>query len=210
MIDRECPDLTVFLGDYFDSFGDVLAETRRTVKWLKTSLEKPRRAHLLGNHDISYFWPSDATFCPGWTSEKQRIIARVLDLGDVDKFKFHAWVDGWLLTHAGLARHWVPPGVEIVSWLDEEAKKARSLFLEKRVHWFVAIGRARGGYDPAGGLVWCDWREERWPIRQLVGHTPSRDVRTANNGSVCLDTNIGSGPRKYAVIVNGSLTVQNL
>lgn len=37
--DREKPDLTILLGDYFD-------HARHTALWLKQSLGKPNRVHL--------------------------------------------------------------------------------------------------------------------------------------------------------------------
>ena len=40
-----------------------------------------------------------------------------------------------------------------------------------------AVGKARGGDLPFGGILWSDWREERKNINfnQIVGHTPISD-----------------------------------
>lgn len=213
VIDQDEPDRIVFLGDYFDQFNDSPEDARRTAQWLKKSLTDPRRTHLIGNHDPSYLWPCDATFCPGFTWEIETAIRRVLRKNSERLFVFHAWTDGWLLTHAGLSAAWVPDEISadmMKHWLARDEKAARKNFATGRPHWFVAVGRRRGGYDRAGGILWCDWQEKRWPGKQLCGHTPAAEVRTATNGSVCLDTNMGNGPKNYAVIIDGLLTVHKL
>ena len=72
-IARERPDLTVFVGDYFDQFGDGPEHAYRTAKWLKNSLAEPDRIHLWGNHDLAYWEPVHFR-CPGYTPEKREAI----------------------------------------------------------------------------------------------------------------------------------------
>jgi hypothetical protein len=214
-ISGEAPDRVVFLGDYFDQYNDTPADAGRMAKWLKVSLADPRRTHLIGNHDASYFWAYDATFCPGFTWEKRQVIWKVLgkDLSR-SRFVFHAWVDGWLLTHAGLSANWYPEGTSldrIVKWLDAEARAARKNFADGKSHWFIEVGSKRGGRAPAGGILWCDHRELS-PIpglRQIYGHTPSHEVRWCRD-HLCLDTAMGHGPQHYAMVEDGKVTVRTL
>jgi hypothetical protein len=214
-ITGECPDRIVFLGDFFDQFHDGPEDAARIARWLKASLADPRRTHLIGNHDASYFWAYNATYCPGFTWEKRQEICKVMgkDLSR-SKFVFHTWVDGWLLTHAGLSANWYPEGTSldrIVKWLDAEARAARKSFADGKTHWFIAVGPKRGGMAPAGGILWCDHRELR-PIpglRQIYGHTPSHEVRWSRD-HLCLDTNMGHGPQHYAVVEEGAVHVHPL
>jgi hypothetical protein len=77
--------------------------------------------------------------------------------------------------------------------------------LEKRIKsrdpdpLFDCVGPVRSSStkEPCGGIFWCDWTElmtaERKPshqsqVRQIVGHTPRRNVQRALNGRYyCID-----------------------
>jgi hypothetical protein len=180
----------------------------RTAQWLARSLEDERRIHLIGNHDASYFWPGrKATFCPGWKPTKQAAVDRVLGEGIAGRFKFYIWIDGCLLTHAGLATAWLPAEVvDVPGWLAGEEVAARDAFSSGRTHWFAAVGGLRGGEHSSGGILWSDWRERRPPIRQIFGHTPAGEVRR-DLYSVCLDTNVSSRVRHYARLSSGIVEV---
>ena len=99
IIEIESPDNVVFLGDYFDSFDDCMEVARQTATWLKESLKKSNRIHLLGNHDLSY---KDTRFaCSGFTEEKLMALKQVKV--DLSKLQHYYWVEEWLCTHAGLS-----------------------------------------------------------------------------------------------------------
>jgi len=211
MIAREAPERVVFLGDYFDQLGDTPGDVTRMARWLKASLADRRRTHLVGNHDASYLWPSPVTLCPGWEWPKQQEFSKTLDR-TADRFAFHTWVDGWLLTHAGLSASWLPTGLalgEIDAWLTEQGLTARESFVAHQTHWFVSVGFSRGGQCRAGGILWCD-HGELVPIpglHQIYGHTPDRQPRWAGTDHLCLDTNLGNGPRHYAIVQDGRVEV---
>ena len=100
LIAKENPDNIVFLGDYFDDYGDTLEDATNTALWLKESLTKPNRVHLLGNHDLSYLNPTFA--CSGFSEGKLYAISKTKV--DLSKLKTHHWLDKkWLCTHAGLS-----------------------------------------------------------------------------------------------------------
>ena len=78
-------------------------------------------------------------------------------------------------------------------------------------HPIFHVGRDRGGYDPVGGIFWCDFSSmspsvEVWEIPQIFGHTPTRKsgVRTAH-GLKLIDVDAGmcrvyGGERVYLEI----------
>ena len=173
-------DRIVFLGDYFDDFGDSPETIRLVAQWLKYSVEQPERTHLVGNHDLAYLVPSVFTYCSGFTPEKMRAVGPVLR--SIPRDRFHAAVDvgGWLLSHAGVLPLHAGnrSAAEIAAWADT---MLRQLFAGGRPALFAA-GAARGGREPAGGITWCDWDEEFVPtagLHQVVGHTPAAAVRIA-------------------------------
>ena len=181
-------DYTVFLGDYFDDFGDTPLTSTKTAEWLKESLTKPNRIHLMGNHDLHYrYWRHEYMQNPwtGWTIEKARAINNVLTPEDWDKLKwFHYEPDGnWLFTHAGLHPGILPPinndagELKINNALISACANANRALEAGDNHPLFRAGRARGGEQSVGGLVWLDWNEEFIPFEfhQVVGHTPVRE-----------------------------------
>jgi hypothetical protein len=179
-IEREQPDRTVFVGDYFDQFYDQPEHAYVTAKWLKASLEKPHRIHLWGNHDLPYAFPEHCR-CPGFTTEKQQAIRSVI--GPEDWIKFEMWyLEGpWLFTHAGLSQAHAPASlIDLRSFMRNETTAAWRALFSREPHWIWGIGRARGGDAPCGGLLWCDWAHEFTPVpglNQVLGHTPGKILR---------------------------------
>jgi hypothetical protein len=213
IIADEHADRIVFLGDYFDQFHDTPSDAERTAKWLVQSLTDPRRTHIIGNHDASYLWLVDSTFCPGFTWEKANVIRDVLGEDSKGKFLFHTWVDGWLLTHAGLSADWVTVPVDLLpKWIENEGKAARSAFDHGKHHWFAEVGRTRGGLRPAGGILWCDHLELApiSEVRQIYGHTPAAEPRWEGSNHLCLDTADRNGPQHFALIDRGAVKVRKL
>lgn len=111
LITSQDPALTIFLGDYFDNFGDGPFEMRKTALWLKESVQKPNRIHLLGNHDHPYLFPNNEKYRNwGWSAPKQRVFDEVFrDFNIKNKLKlFYVAAAGGqkiLFTHAGWATH---------------------------------------------------------------------------------------------------------
>jgi Calcineurin-like phosphoesterase len=213
IIAAERADRIVFLGDYFDQFYDTPPDAEEMAKWLVKRLTDPRRIHLIGNHDASYLWPVDSTYCPGFTWEKATVIHKILGENAKDKFVFHTWIDGWLLTHAGLSADWVTVPTDLLpKWIEKEEKAARQAFDQGTDHWFVETGFKRGGFHPSGGILWCDHDELR-PIsgvRQIYGHTPGSQPRWRGSDHLCLDTADERGPQHFAFVEDGAVTVRKL
>jgi len=101
-INRPCN--VVFLGDYFDNFGDTKEDTRRMANWLVESLKDKSRIHLIGNHDLAYFFPGTYTYCSGYSRDKNCVVLNALEKY-IPEFRFYTWVDDILLTHGGLSQN---------------------------------------------------------------------------------------------------------
>lgn len=163
----------IFLGDYFDRFNDGPRQAAETAAWLAASLAKPERIHLLGNHDLPYFFPdNDNLLCPGFTWEKHRAAEEFLNRAPRERLRLAHLEDGWLFSHAGFAPYFV-------DGISPDAAVAEANALLPRLHEgqyesLLAQGRGRGGRALVGGVVWLDWWSEFTPIPgfcQIVGHS---------------------------------------
>ena len=187
-ISRYPADRVVFLGDYFDSFGDTPAMAEATARWLKASLARPERLHLWGNHDLWYRFPLNSQICwigSGFTPEKSRAISGVLAFEDWEKLRLVTVLDGIVFSHAGVDRSVFEHPVEGLSAGRVESQCA------------AALEDAAAGIDNEvlgeHGIVWLRWWEmEALPeFSQVVGHTVARECRVETEGgrfNVCLDT----------------------
>lgn len=181
-------DEIVFLGDYFDDFGDTPEMVSKTCDWLEASVNKPNRIHLFGNHDMHYAHTYRGFQCSGYDQWKYFLIHDTLPREVWDKFKyFHVLDNKWLLTHAGLHDLNLPDSVkklagdrpkffkEIGEYLDTEVINGFRAVANNVPHWIFGAGRSRGGSQRVGGIVWCDFEREFIPIKglnQIFGHTP--------------------------------------
>ena len=171
----------VFLGDYFDEFGDGPDRMRGTCRWLRRSIDDPRRTHLIGNHDFSYMLPSHPqAWCPGWSSEKQSVFDEELGSNSIDRFRIASQVGPWLISHAGLSADDFDTmgSIGLLGQLERAFSIAR---LGSRSRLFEK-GPARGGSDLNGGILWQDWSREFRPtagIHQIVGHTQAKGTARA-------------------------------
>jgi hypothetical protein len=194
----------VFVGDYFDDFGDTAQDAIQTAQWLKESLKKPNRVHLLGNHDINYSIynasttstgiPMNIYQCSGYTLQKDAAINKVLDQDDWDKIKLYHFEHGFFFTHGGLHPHWFEHPIKgiTIDYVKEKLDKATTDYHNRTWNDLIgAAGRCRGGSHKAGGILWCDaFREARLipKIRQVFGHTP---VTSEISSGVDIDTDDG-------------------
>ncbi|MCB1077826.1 MAG: metallophosphoesterase [Verrucomicrobiae bacterium] len=181
-------DRVIFLGDYFDSFGDTPIMAAETAEWLKDSLQKPGRLHLFGNHDLWYRFPRNPQICwvgSGFTPAKSREISAILTAEDWEKLKLVEFVGDIALCHAGINETVFSHPVSGVT-----RSRVEELCGE-------ALADAAANIDhrvfSEEGIVWLRWWnfEPLSAFSQFVGHTPSRDLRIECRGgrcNVCLDT----------------------
>lgn len=202
-------DKVILTGDYFDDFGDSHIDAQKTAEWLKESLTKENRIHLVGNHDQCYiYFNHPYTRCSGYTESKRKVIYEVLTRKDLNKLKFFHFEQGYLFTHAGLHSGFLPKNLDIKdleSFLIQENKMALKALEDNDPHWFFMAGYARGGISPVGGLTWLDFNREFYNVagvNQVVGHTPQKEPRWIDN-SLCLDTHLNH----YAIISNANVKI---
>ena len=189
----------VWLGDFFDDFGDSPNIAVRTAVWLKQRIDSTEDVFLLGNHDAMYFWPNVPELrCSGYSAPKAMVIESAIDLEKYRRrFILYAEVGKWLLSHAGLH----PQFGTSVSELAPATAQAIAYLENGSMHALLAAGWSRGGDQQYGGITWLDW-SELIPIdgvNQIVGHTPGNSIRrrhTLASSNMCLDTNLAH----YAII----------
>lgn len=213
IIARARPDVTVFLGDYFDQFHDSPQENRVTAQWLKQSLAQPNRVHLWGNHDTHYAFPGEHTICGGYTRPKDKAINEIITAEEWCRLRLYHLAEGFLFTHAGLHRHFVPANRSLEEFLAQTEREALRCLRGKTFHWSLTPGYIRSGWQIYGGITWCDW-DEFQPVpgvNQVFGHTPGREPRIRrepDSYSLCLDTTLPSlGIRHFAIIENREVEV---
>lgn len=187
-------DLIVFLGDYFDSVKrpDEVAPVAEVARWMRAYKEAnpDRVVLLLGNHDLHYWeaahacWrqrsPKDMRYATNAFSKSHaRKIAKEWDASFWAKLRLFVEVNGWLLSHAGLAAEFGYPHLETdaaLSELDAHCELVLRDFMKAEFP-ILHAGRVRGGYQPVGGILWQDWFEEfedSHPLPQIVGHSKPR------------------------------------
>lgn len=203
-------DSAVFLGDYWDEWGDIPADAFDTAQWLlKRMHEHPEDEFLLGNHDIPYLFGVGRNVHAGWGRVKEYAIHNAV--GSVQsfrkRFKLYAWVDGWLLTHAGLS--WgVPPSGEISRFRPEVAPLQLVVPLlqtAKGVICQLEAGNVHRMLDE-DGITWCREFRPIPGVKQLFGHTARPFCVGYNEFNWCIDTHLNH----YAIIEDGVLTLHNV
>ena len=198
IIQREDPDRVVFLGDYFDDFGDTLEDAGSTSEWLARSLQQKNRIHLIGNHDLSYMTDNPRLKCTGYSPGKHEVI-RGHGI-KWDRLKLFCWAGDWLCTHAGLAREFyerqkVSRSDSVQKVLERSGQDLENIDDVGHPHAFFQAGFSRGGTSPVGGILWCHYGEfaDIAGINQIFGHTRGDAVRhqkTGDSEHYCIDTQL--------------------
>lgn len=190
-------DKVLFLGDYFDDYGDTSDDALNSAIWLKQSLHISNRIHLYGTHDLWYRFPFNPYIkVSGNTEEKYKTIQRVLTIEDWDLLKLYHYEQDYLITHAGISSYIISDyvfknrnifgkyivnnnlQVDIQAIIDRIVGPATEEALDRVSKGFIDpwlnAGFTRGGLQRVGGIIWLDWNEEFEPIpniNQIVGHT---------------------------------------
>ena len=193
-------DRVVVIGDYFDSFYQPMEDLAKMTKWVKAHLADPNFTLLLGNHDLHYGFPKiESLRCSGYNLAKQTMISHILKQGEFRSMKLHCWVDGWLLTHAGLHPSFAHPMHGLSpSYVDQLCEETLSKLHMGECPDLLRAGRARRGPAPIGGITWCDWSLEFIPapgLNQIVGHSCGllpREKNTSASRNICIDTRLGT------------------
>jgi hypothetical protein len=189
-------DRVIFLGDFFDDFGDDANNARQTAFWLRNRMDSTDDIMLLGNHDAAYMFPNlDALYCPGFSKVKSRAIHEVLQPAHWQRFKLAHVEQGWLLSHAGFHPAFIrtPAIAPLIAFCDDVMEKAGRGVVDP----LLGAGYDRGGAQPFGGPLWMDWNTfvPISGLNQIVGHTPGAEVRekrSEDSVNYCIDARNGS------------------
>lgn len=189
----------VFLGDYFDNFGDNPTVAGKTAAWLRYSINKGR-IHLMGNHDLPYRWSWQS--CPGFTREKHKEVAKHMRLADWQQtrlaliFAETKYQDikarPLVLSHAGftlanlygvadikdvaksgrLEHMRQLPACEHLDTIRDHSFKCSKAGDNRHDHFWFNQGDRMGAPEP-GGPFWVDRHAlHQLPgVDQIVGHT---------------------------------------
>lgn len=165
---------------------------------------------LYGNHETPF-----AVGIGSFVGQNQQLDCQPLLDASVRERRWLAAtaVDGYLVSHAGLHPRLLRGESRAFESLRDTAMledpdavaAAVNRAFEQRIEsgepeplfdWVGPVRSSRAR-EPCGGIFWCDWTElmaaERKPsqqpsLRQIVGHTPRRDVQRALDGRYyCID-----------------------
>lgn len=175
---KKCkPDLSICLGDWFDNFNVRVHKQFASFEYLLSFLQKGN-LNLIGNHELNYLFDNKDNKCSGYDinfdvslycrSEDRRFI--------IDKSKWFLFLDGILLTHAGLDRSLFDSELnvnEVAEYLYLQSLLVnRSLGVDgSGHHWFYSNN----------GIVWSrpPFRFTFNNIDQIFGHTPNSENPSA-------------------------------
>lgn len=213
IITYEKPDKTIFLGDYFDEFGETHEMVNNAAIRLKNSLQKNDRIHLIGNHDLNYMSENRNLKCSGFEYSKFNII-KSHNL-QWYKMKLFCWVNDWLCTHAGFSNilyNMISNDLSVNDTLNLSVDDLQNIDDESFQFKFINAGISRGGSESTGGIIWCDYDEfiDIPGIKQIFGHTRDQKVRRVKNKDssehICLDTVL----KDYAVYEDETMIVKSV
>lgn len=195
----------IFLGDYFDDFGDDPYQNEDTAKWLRKSIYKDNRVHLIGNHDLPYMFNGQGYYCSGYTNVKNKFINEILKEQDWRQLKLYhlEQINGvnWLFTHAGFTRQWTTKKnadspLNILVNEEEVFNYSFDHGITEYTNMFSACSPLSGGSHAHSGILWCRLKEFT-PIKglnQMFGHTPTvnNDLKPLElyTGNWAIDTHL--------------------
>lgn len=211
LIENTPHDKVILLGDYFDDFHDSPAAVAATAKWLKRSLDKPNRIHLVGNHDYHYMPHMVREYLGqcGHTDDKEKAINKIIKREDWDKLKFFHVEQDWWFSHAGVTTNWFQNPFKGVTEEVVNARIKKELASGLLPLCLCAVDHKRGGKNERGGLLWNDWRnmQKIEGVKQIVGHTPAERVRfNKDANAVCVDCM----PYEFITVTDGEVEVHKI
>lgn len=188
----------IFLGDYFDSFGETFSEFENMVTFIDDKISKPNYIFLYGNHDLHYLYNHRWLQCSGFEYEKKKYLEEYRK-DFICKFKPIHVEDNFIFSHAGLCERFIHPQV---------GPSDLELYVTEKCIYALNSGHSdpilmpsyvRGGQQAVGGITWCDFSEFE-PVEgyyQIFGHTCKKQYRMAGDENYCIDTDL-----KHIALVN--------
>lgn len=166
-------DEIVFLGNYFNlSEPATLVDT---AHWLKYSLTKSKRIHLMGFEERPFFF-KDPYFRSNINGKLLKEVNSIVEpLFALNLQLCHIAQDKWICSHAGILNQWLPAHnstiFETVNLLNHRFKKH---IKENSYFALFADSINEGGTSDKPGPLTADWVNDLEPIphfNQIVGHS---------------------------------------
>jgi len=145
---------------------------------------------LWGNHDWAVVHDREVSFSGYCIAPETEQVIKELD--EESRIRVAEYIDGFLITHAGLHPAYVPKPEDFdpQTFINEInlASLAPTGRRPQRLLVRDAIQYARGGFDPSGGVLWRDAKEPLFDgVKQIFGHSSNEIVMGFNKGSYGLD-----------------------
>lgn len=185
ILEQECPDRVVFIGDYFDSFDisgtEQLYNFQNIIQW-KTDNPQCEVILLIGNHDFHYM-PECRDRYSGYQSALWPEIGRILDEAR-DHLRMAYRMGDIVFSHAGIS----PEFLLNNNWGEQDMIEFINDLWHFQPYKFRFADNGYGHSDPYGddtfqGPLWirpkalmkaCE--DVKKSIRQVVGHTAVKEI----------------------------------
>lgn len=198
----------VFLGDYVDPYDFEKISKNKAIENFKEILDYAKSHDnvelLLGNHDCEYFIGTDICECR--CDYKNFDTIRDLFLENSDRFSFAVKKNfagkDFLLSHAGVHPFWLKNhsalDIDFICNVKKDDSAVGLSDFDKFSSALADVSSYRGGWSPAGSVVWSDIREyiknDRYDIdwskekyEQICGHTYLKDQAIRTGKITCVD-----------------------
>jgi hypothetical protein len=196
------------VGDWFDNFGEKKNQTIATAELYKEFVHRANTITLMGNHDIQYrIKDKNGIYCSGYEPWKYDVINDIVKEEDWCKVKYFYHEQDYWFSHAGVSTYWFGHPIhgtttEIVESKIAQAQKALEARIYSEIGCLYGADYYRGGNFPRGGLLWNDWVniEHHDSIIEIVGHTPSKKIRSKRHDQTSRSINVDSFLNELLII----------
>ena len=220
-------DRFIFVGDYFDSFsipGLIQMQNFKNIVEFKTTSNK-EVIMLVGNHDFHYLPEIGENGTSGYQPRMAVSISHLIN-ENRDHLQMAYQFDDILVTHAGVSSEWLDD--MIIMWdvpnlamYINDLFKYQPLKLEYRQYKQVGdkvYGVSGYGDETFQGPLWIRPRSLmkanrntlKNEIRQVVGHTPYKQIDINGHATGGRYYFIDTMPREYLIVEDGFITLGKL
>jgi hypothetical protein len=213
IIEQEQPDMTVFIGDYFDTHDNIsvaqqMYNFNSILRYKKEHIDKA--ILLVGNHDYHYMRGIKEHYS-GYQAIYAIDIQERLEYALKNALLQLCYMqDGIIFVHAGFTKTWMN---EVMGYEEFSISDINEMF-ENRPHKFgfrPGVNWSQYGDDITQSPIWVRpyslMKDCLTGYRQVVGHTQV-DKLDINNDIVLIDT-LGTS-EEYLVINYGVMAVNSI
>ena len=195
-------DKLIFLGDYFDTFGDESAyqQMANLQRILDLTKDDDRVIRLFGNHDLHYIIDSSYS---GYQYAHSFLIKNLL-INNINLFRACAIVDDVIYSHAGITTTWCE---EVCVSLNNLERDINDLFKYKPNSFDFSYRGFRtnpNGDNAYQSPMWVrpyslsyDKVSNKWMV---VGHTRKKSIEIDRENKIIF---ADAFPKQYLRIVDG-------